>query len=337
MSRFSWWAIAGLLIGLTSASDACASGIPDDLALQIKRLGMDKHYAVRLDALKQLRAMRKEPILITAFPALTICTADKNPEIRGLAVCALGEIAHDLRLRCHLPLLQCPFPLLKAVLDEDPEVRSYAMTYVQPFEHYPSEALPIFLRALRHSDWEARQFAPGRLVVVGRHEPKVLAALKQATRDTDYFVRHSAQAALYQITHDLDAWVHHLLTPVWEEDIADPKGNPQTLAIRKASAELIGLGTGMQFLELERERPADLTRILLKHLSDDSFARRGYAARLLGAMAVSGTEAKNVATKLQVEPAIRRLLEDDSPWVRQQAETALQRIRDGPARPETAP
>lgn len=122
-----------------------------------------------------------DPRYVAAFTKLL---ADQNPEIRGQAASALGEMG----------LTQAPVPLLAAAKDKDADVRMQVASALARIGD--PKAVPVLKEMLQDPDAEVREHAVMALGEV--RDQSAVEALVGALKSSDPTVRRSAAMALGQ-------------------------------------------------------------------------------------------------------------------------------------------
>ncbi|MDI3269996.1 MAG: HEAT repeat domain-containing protein [Bacillota bacterium] len=134
-------------------------------------------YRYGREALR-LAGTRATGLLLQALSA-------KEPEVRWLAIEALGDTAHAGVL---------PHLLALALFSADEEARIRA---TRSLRRYPSpQAEEALLRLARESRWEIRAQAARSLGLLGNSRREILLTLAQLARDDAYWVRNNAVSAL---------------------------------------------------------------------------------------------------------------------------------------------
>ncbi len=221
--------------------------------------------------------------------------------------------------------------LAKALSDPDAEVRRTVVAYVdfQEFSDFSEETLELLLRALAHEDAATRKTAATALGRAGSKSKRVIAALENAAEDKDPWVRNSVHHALWELTHEWDRYVRHLLEMVhrWDRSFDKPKGQAKVIS-KKEQSEIYSNGY-FRLFKIGLENPEKLTAVLVKFFSDASPTMRALAVKAFDDMMCRDAEKmKTFLKELQVDTAIRKLLDDPDSSVRWQARQVLKRFAD---------
>jgi HEAT repeat protein len=299
------------------------------------------------------------------IPALTRCVKeDPEPEVRGRAIMALA----GLERRRKRP---CPLVLIEAMLDPVDIVRWQAGVQIALFPDIAPGAAPVLLRGTKSDDPDVRGNILFPLATAARKDPKLLPALRERTKDKDWFVRDCAHIALYRATDQIDDYLAY----VARERAAAPKAGP----LRKDEAEgakrlraqrnLLIISGSALLAEWLQTRPKDVAGALGRMLEDEAAAERSAAANLLADFAsmyrllrgtppagrgkegappppvfpaanspeVQAERAAHLAKQMQelgIAGRLRKLSErDPDPEVRRAAEEALKSLSARPAPP----
>jgi HEAT repeat protein len=227
-----------------------------------------------------------------AAPALVEALADHNDQVRGKAAEALGrlgEAAADVAVP----------GLVRALRDGDNWVSALAADALGEMGDAADGAVPSLVHALSHMNPQVRASAAAALGKLGDAAGSARPALVTAIQDDDGYVRAQAVRALAQMGRP-DADVRRVVRSALTD--ADPQ-------VRAAAAEAIG-----EWADADADDLAGLIAAL-----DDQTDQVKVAA--IQALPKLGTVTPEVCAALG-----RRLLEDDSVWVAEQAAAALGRL-----------
>ena len=177
---------ANVRLGIVAALGCLeTNGTPAVPAL-LARL-QDKHSRVRRSAAASLGRIKQEPGVVV--PALADLLGDTDPAVRQAAVTSIGNFGSTARLAL------CA--VLSTVEDANVSVRHSAASAVLSITDYDPN--PVFLKRLTNSSSATRLAAVYGLLVVGRRDSNVVAALRICVHDSDQRVRKEAASLLMSI------------------------------------------------------------------------------------------------------------------------------------------
>lgn len=260
----------------------------------------DADTVVRAQAAEALGAIGT--IAADAAPALVDALSDRSDRVRGKAAEALGQIgesAADVAVPS----------LTRALRDKDNWVSALAAEALGEMGEAAEKAVPALMKSLRHINPQVRGNAAEALGKMGSAASDAIAALEAACRDTDAGVRARAVRALAEVQPDNDIGIKRVSI----EALHDP--DPQ---VRAAVVEVLAI----------LGQPAGAIANMVLDLLDDANDKVKYQVvraipKLIG------------PTPEAIEGLTRRLLEDDSAWVREGAAEALGQL--GPAAASAGP
>ncbi len=233
-----------------------------------------------------------------AAPALVEALADRNDQVRGKAAEALGKLG-GAAASVAVP------GLVRALRDRDNWVSALAAEALGEMGDAADGAVPSLVHALGHMNPQVRGSAAAALGKLGDAAAPARPALLKALRDEDGYVRAQAVRALGQVGRP-DAAVRGAILAALAD--ADPQA-------RATAAESVG-----EWADADPAAVAGLV-VALDDPTDPVKVAAIQALPKLGA-----------ATAEVCDALGRRLLEDDSVWVAEQAAAALGRFG-----PEAAP
>jgi HEAT repeat protein len=253
-----------------------------------KSLG-DPDPAVHAAALTQLKEGGSEavPVLVA------IWSEEDNSGWEAIQVrCKAGGILSQIGSGAEAAVI----PLARAVKDNDPHIRSVAITALGSLGPRGwSEAVPALVDLLETED---RQAAAQALSRFGPQALPAVPALEKLLQDPDAGVRWNAARTLGKIGPEAAATLPSLIVALKDE----------ASLVREHAAEALG-----EIGPSAGKAVADLTALL-----DDKEARvRRDGAGALGLIGAASRSAL---------PALKRLLKDEDPEVRAAAAKAIQRI-----------
>ena len=130
-----------------------------------------------------------------AFAPLTGALKSNEPEVRKEAVRSLGK----LQERAPLDADHVIPPLLDALADSDPGVRSVAATYLGIIHQHGEDVVPALADLLKDDSPEVRGAAATALGSFGEAATPALPALRRAAGDKDENVAREAGLALVKL------------------------------------------------------------------------------------------------------------------------------------------
>jgi HEAT repeat protein len=243
----------------------------DNIAWQINSLSNHHTKEVRLAATKSLLRLRDEPNAKNALNALVLCMSDQDKEIRRDALITLSEIALAHRQ-------VCPLTVAAAMLDPENEVRDFALTYCPMFSKQQKDAIPILLKATEHKDAPVRAAALIPLVVAAAgRDPKVIAALDKACKDTNLLVQCNAYAAYCQLTGDMKVSLRFWLLAVEQARANAGLANGK----KDNDREAVSIASALKLRDLGAKQPAEFVTAVSDLLADQSALTRKAAVHAL--------------------------------------------------------
>jgi hypothetical protein len=248
-----------------------------ELTQQIQRLGPKNDKAARLDALRwidlRLRSDQVDPVI----PALSRCVKDDpEPEVRSRAIAVLARMERQGKR-------PCPVALIEAMLDKTDIVRWEAGVQVGLFPDLAPGAAPVLLRGTKSEDPDVRGNVLFPLGKAARKDPKLLPALRERTKDKDWFVRDCAHIALYRATEQIDDYLRYLARERAAAHKAWPPRKEESEEEKRLRARrnLLLIGGSVLLSEWLQTRPKDLSGTLGRALEDEAASERSAAALLL--------------------------------------------------------
>lgn len=227
-----------------------------------------------------------------AAPALVEAVTNGNARVQAKAVEALGKIGEGAA--------EVAVPsLVHALRGDDSWVSALAAEALGEMGESADEAVPALVRSLGHVNALVRSNAAEALAKMGPNAANAQSALEKAARDEDGSVRSQALRALGAIGR---------VTPQSEQVIRDGLKDVDPL-VRAAAVEAIGEWG---------DEGAKLVEGLKPLLEDANDQVKVQTVRVLPKLAGGTPEI--------IEGLCRRLHEDDSVWVREQAAAALGRL-----------
>ena len=130
-----------------------------------------------------------------AFAPLTEALTSAEPEVRKEAVRSLGK----LQERAPLDADHVIPPLLDALADHDPGVRTVAATYLGIIHQHGEDVVPALAEMLKDASPEVRGAAATALGSFGAAAAPALPALRRAAGDKDENVAREAGLALVKL------------------------------------------------------------------------------------------------------------------------------------------
>jgi HEAT repeat protein/energy-coupling factor transporter ATP-binding protein EcfA2 len=239
--------------------------------------------------------------------ALRVLSGWSDPEVRNFFLRALKDEDPEVRSRAAeaLGLLGATDPqtlqaLREARKDEDPGVRSRAAEALGLLGAPDPQTLQALREALKDEDLLVRIMAAEALGRLGAPDPQTLQALREALKDENLLVRSMAAVALGLLGATDPQTLETLREALKDE-------NPR---VRSRAAEVLGLlgATDPQTLQALREA-----------LKDENLLVRSMAAMALGRLG---------ATDPQTLQALREALKDEDPGVRDQVFNVLWEISE---------
>ncbi|MGD0896325.1 MAG: HEAT repeat domain-containing protein [Thermoguttaceae bacterium] len=242
-------------------------------------------------------------------PVFSDLLKDRNPSVRMAAVRAVGLNAFRAKKKL------CPIEVIRALLDDNQEVRQTAANYTGVFERLPEEAFPVLVKALRHGDRDVRQSAAGDFHRLGKAAEQGVPELTKAMEDRDPFVRHNATVSLWHITRRAELVL---------------RTNLQILCggttERKRDESMLLVATASFIRKMGVEATQDTASALIGLLRDSSPTVRAGAVRCLGALGQQDQKVRATLQELKAKEAVRALLDDQDDAVRREAKSALARL-----------
>lgn len=234
----------------------------------------------RRGALRSLNGLSRNKEIVRAVPALVqIIKTDPVGEVRGLAIEVLGLIKKDRKE-------PCPLLLVESIFSADGDVRNYAAVYAGLFKEFEPGALEVVLRHVNVKDPVRRGDVLMWLSIVEQKDPKILAMLRERTRDSHFYVRHCARYAVYRITNRLED-----ILPYWVEMTAGfvdspppelPADAPEEKKQEQIRKNMCTIACWGRLIELVAEYPDDFATLLDRMLRDDSPRARRQTVVALG-------------------------------------------------------
>lgn len=310
-----WLGVGALLAALVLPAGSARG---DDVEDWIKILEAPGKPTLRVQTLKDLRAVAEQPRSAAAVPVLTTSLKDADSKVRAEAVTTLGTILY-------LQKRPCPLELVRMLDDADSEVRFAASTYVGVFENYPDGALPIFKRAVGNADPHVRHVAPHMLKIAGPKDPETIRLVDSLTRDPDPTVWNNAEVTLWQMTHNIDRYVVFSLTVIERDrpvaDDATEEEKQAQVFRRQRAAHAWTL-----FKEQFGREPEATSQGLLKACRHDAVEIRRTAPRALRGLAKENADMRNRLRSEGAEGVLQDLAEDSDEQARREAAAALESL-----------
>jgi HEAT repeat protein len=287
---------------------------------QMRRLDPKNGFYERLKALAWINQRLDSPQLDQAIPALERCLKDDpEPEVRKRTIDTLA----GLQLRRKRP---CPLALIEAMLSQTDVVRWQAGIWVDKFKEFASGSIPILLRGVRSEDPDIRGNILFPLAQAAREDEKLLAVIRDCTKDKDWKVRDCAHIALYHATDQVDDFLIYLARerqaahkagPVRKQESAEEK----RLREQRNDRMIGAAGLIREWLD---SRPIDVGRVLCRMLENEASSERGGAAILLGEFANIDRCVKSKSKRGDIKDSFPSLapLEENTP--EEQAERTAQ-------------
>jgi HEAT repeat protein len=230
-----------------------------------------------------------------AAPALVEALADDNDRVRARAVKALGQMGEGAA--------EVAVPSLKRALrDQDNWVSALAAEALGQMGESADDAVPALIRSLKHANPLVRGNSAEALGKLGQCAAGARQALEKASRDEEGGVRAQAVRALGKIGAPTPSSQEVALSALRDDDPG----------VRRAAVEAVG-----EWGDSNEAVVTGLTGLL----EDANDPVKVEAVRVLPRLAG--------ATPAVIDGLCRRLLEDDSAWVQEQAALALGKL--GPA------
>jgi HEAT repeat protein len=227
-----------------------------------------------------------------AAPALVAAVANGNARVKAKAVEALGKIG-EAAADVAVP------SLVHALRGGDSWVSALAAEALGEMGEAADEAVPALMRSLRHANATVRGNAAAALAKMGTSAASARHGLEKAAQDQDGSVRSQAVRALGTIG------------PPTEQSMQVVRDGLQDLdpLVRAGAVEAVGEWGEQGAALIEHVRPL---------LTDANDEVKVQTVRVLPKLAGETPEV--------IEGLCRRLQEDDSVWVREQAAAALGKL-----------
>jgi hypothetical protein len=277
MTRPLLWPLACLLVGLPQAlgqPSALPAPTAAEVTQQIRRLDPRNDKSARLDALRWLDLRLRGEQAEQATPALTRCVKDDpEPEVRSRAIMALA----GLERRRKQP---CPLALIEAMLDPIDIVRWQAGVQIALFPDLAPGAAPVLLRGTKSEDPDVRGNILFPLARAARKDPTLLPALRERTKDKDWFVRDCAHIALYRATDEIDDYLLYVARERAAAHKAGPlrKEEGEEEKRLRAQRNLLMISGAVMLSEWLEKRPKDVAGAIRRMLEDEAASERSAAA-----------------------------------------------------------
>ena len=248
-----------------------------------------------------------------------MCIGDKDGEIRVAALNAVAEITLEQKL-------PCPKEIIDAIFHTDPMIRELSSSYIDALTPIPAEFTPRLLEAIASKDPAVRANVSNALAQFGLKDKRTVPALRKATKDEVFRVRHNAFAALFKATRDYDSvlpfWLE-LADGHYEFPPRDENGREASTMFVDGEEKLHGTSAAFSIRRAGRENPQAVGKVLLKLLSDKTVRSRRSAATALGILAGDNPKTREALNKLAAREALAKLKDDADESVRGAAQNAL--------------
>jgi hypothetical protein len=248
---------------------------------RVKHLDQTNPKLERLEAIKWLCRHAEAKDAHLAISALEQCIR-KDPEakVRENAIEALGLITKERQE-------PCPLVIVEALLDKDIYVSQMANALAGLFTKYAPGSVEILLRCARSERATLREYSVSLLALAAGKDKRVLEAIRKATHDENFGVRHNAHCALFQANGNLEEFLAYFARLQDDPDgtLGQVDRNSEAGKQELLSRNLALISSAMLIAEWSDKRAEELAPILLKMLASPSPVMRRCAARWIGASA----------------------------------------------------
>ncbi len=285
MGRISGLAVALALVRFTGPAYGQSDAPPDAKTFAQRLRGLDPKNGkeARLEALRWISQHADGKNAAQAAAALERCMRDDpDVQIRQRAVAERAQLARRLGQ-------PCPLAVLETLNDPVDFVRWEAAVWAGLSKTtYAPGSLEIVLRGVKSDRPDVRTTCLLLLPRVGGTDAKALDAIRKATKDPVFDVRHSAHIALFRVHNRLDEYLPYLIR-VREDPAAVLGPVPADPAAAKKERELRNvfvIGMAIQLIEWRESRADEMAAVLMKLLGDKSAVMRRGAANLIAVSVV---------------------------------------------------
>lgn len=269
-----------------------------------------------------------------AAAALARCVTEADPDLKHLAILALGDIG---------PSAKAAVSVLKSVLtDEDQDMRVTAAKAIWRIDLEPDEVITVFVTVLENGDGEKRNAAAEQLKEMGPWAAAAVPALIKALKDEDWCNRCAVAGALGEIgpkaapaiaalilalEHDEDSTVRtHAVEALGQ--IGDPEAIPIFIAALENQDDSIRW-SAIGALESLGHKAKAAVPALMRAVKNDE-ANGWIAASALGAIDAEGISTPVLIETLGDKDAqMRRFAALGLSGIGRKAAAAEKALRDG--------
>jgi HEAT repeat protein len=199
--------VGALLVGSMPQSVSSAQTPADAIVRQLRDLPTPLPATPRngsIDPVEQRRYELYGQLLLLgndALPALSSGLLDADVRLRRNVALVLNVLAGGWfdRSLAHMNIRPCLPALMKALGDNDVDVRAWSAQAIGDIGPDAAEAVPALIALLRNQDVGSRNSAAIALRAIGPEAKSALPALREALSDPNKDVRRFATAAIEKI------------------------------------------------------------------------------------------------------------------------------------------